>query len=282
MSFAPGGADLRRLPRRPPPALAAAPRLPRRDRPGAARRLRPGPPGRAGARARLRRRHRRRSASPRGCRGSTCTASSSSPPMPSSRGATPPRTACRSSVHEGDLRRPPAALRAARLRPRARQPAVPPAAGDRRAPTPGATARIARRGDRSPTGSTPGCAGSVPGGRLVLIHRTARLGEILAALAGRAGAVEILPIASRAGAAGARGCCVRARKGRARAAYPLLSLNLPRRKFARRRRRDAILPRCSGVLRDMAELLPDARLGGIDADVNNYECPQRRGAEGRE
>ena len=104
-------------------------------------------------------------------------------------------------------------------------------------PTPGRDLahREARR--RSPTGSTPGCAGSLPGGRLVLIHRTARLGEILAALGGRAGAVEVLPIASRAGRPAAR-VLVRARKGEPRAAYSLLSLNLPSRKFARRRRRD--------------------------------------------
>ena len=53
-----------------------------------------------------------------------------------------------------------------------------------------------------------------PGGRLVLVHRADRLDEILAALSARAGAIEVLPIASRAGRPASR-VLVRARKDRA-------------------------------------------------------------------
>jgi tRNA1(Val) A37 N6-methylase TrmN6 len=50
------------------------------------------------------------------------------------------------------------------------------------------------------------------GGTLVLVHRADRLAEVLAALGGRAGGVELLPVAPRAGAAATR-LLVRARKG---------------------------------------------------------------------
>ncbi|MSU88188.1 methyltransferase [Rhodobacteraceae bacterium 2CG4] len=53
-----------------------------------------------------------------------------------------------------------------------------------------------------------------PGGSLTLIHRTERLGDILAALAGRAGDIRVLPLAPRAGRPAGR-VIVRARKGRA-------------------------------------------------------------------
>jgi len=53
-----------------------------------------------------------------------------------------------------------------------------------------------------------------PGGSLTVIHRTERLGDMLAALAGRAGDVRILPLAPRAGRRAGR-VIVRARKGRA-------------------------------------------------------------------
>jgi tRNA1(Val) A37 N6-methylase TrmN6 len=52
-----------------------------------------------------------------------------------------------------------------------------------------------------------------PGGRLVLVQRTERLGEILAALGDRAGSVEILPLIPRDGRPAVR-ILVRARKGR--------------------------------------------------------------------
>jgi tRNA1(Val) A37 N6-methylase TrmN6 len=52
-----------------------------------------------------------------------------------------------------------------------------------------------------------------PGGRLAIIHAPARLGEILAALSGRAGSIDILPVSPRPGAP-ARRILVSARKGR--------------------------------------------------------------------
>lgn len=51
-----------------------------------------------------------------------------------------------------------------------------------------------------------------PRGRLALIHRAERLPEILTALAARAGAVEVLPLAARSGREAGR-VIVRARKG---------------------------------------------------------------------
>lgn len=51
-----------------------------------------------------------------------------------------------------------------------------------------------------------------PRGRIAIIHRAERLSGILGALAGRAGAVEILPLAARAGRDAGR-VIVRARKG---------------------------------------------------------------------
>ena len=60
-----------------------------------------------------------------------------------------------------------------------------------------------------------------PGGRLACIQRVERLPEMLAALAGRAGDVSVLPIAGRAGRAAKR-VIVAARKG-ARGPFRLLA-----------------------------------------------------------
>lgn len=51
-----------------------------------------------------------------------------------------------------------------------------------------------------------------PGGRLTIIHRAERLAAILPALAGRAGALRVLPLAARAGRAAKR-VIVQGRKG---------------------------------------------------------------------
>lgn len=53
-----------------------------------------------------------------------------------------------------------------------------------------------------------------PGGWLTLVHRVARLGEIFAALDGRAGDIELLPVAPHADRPAGR-ILVRTRKGRA-------------------------------------------------------------------
>ena len=100
----------------------------------------------------------------------------------------------------------------------------------------------------------------LPGGRLVLVHRTARLGTILAALEGRAGAVEILPIASRAGRPAAR-VLVRARKARAAplTLWPPLTFHEG---DAHAGDAKSYTVEAQRVLRGMAELLPDTRATG--------------------
>lgn len=115
------------------------------------------------------------------------------------------------AVHAGDVRRPPPALRALAFD---HVLANPPFHHATAAPAPDAGRDTALR---------EGAAGVAdwidaalrrlrPGGTLALVHRPDRLAAILAALDGRAGAVEILPVAPRAGAAATR-LLVRARKG---------------------------------------------------------------------
>jgi len=113
-------------------------------------------------------------------------------------------------VHEGDLRRMPAALRRLSFdHVLANPPFHPPAA----TPAPDAGRDLAHR-EAAPLAAwiDAGLRRLAPGGRLVLIHRAARHDAILAALAGRAGGAEILPVAARAGRPAGR-VLVRARKG---------------------------------------------------------------------
>jgi tRNA1(Val) A37 N6-methylase TrmN6 len=115
-------------------------------------------------------------------------------------------------VHEGDLRRPPPALRALAFDQVLANPPFHPA-GVSRAADPGRDAAH-REGEATLADwIDAGLRRLRPGGRLVMIHRTARLGAILAGLEGRAGAVEILPLAGREGRPAKR-VLVRARKGR--------------------------------------------------------------------
>lgn len=104
-----------------------------------------------------------------------------------------------------------------------------------------------------------------PGGRLVLVQRTERLAEILAGLGGRAGSVEILPLAPREGRPAVR-VLVRARKGRKAplTLFPPLTLHQGE---SHLRDGDDYTETARGVLRHMSELthsnmLRDARLGG--------------------
>lgn len=121
------------------------------------------------------------------------------------------------TVHEGDLRRPPAALVALRFDQVIANPpfyrggaaTAPRDAGRRRAHV-----EDADLGDWIGTGLRR----LRDGGWLTVIHRAERLGGILAALEGRAGSTLVLPLASRAGRVAGR-VLVRARKG---AAGPLV------------------------------------------------------------
>ena len=151
-----------------------------------------------------------------GAAGSSCTGSSCSRPTPSSPGATPPTNGLALTVHEGDLRRPPAALRALGFDHVLANPPFHPPRPRPAPPTPAATPPTARARPGSPTGSTPACAGCGPGGRLVLIHRTGRLGAILAGLEGRAGADRAAADRRARGPPGRAGAGARAQGPRAR------------------------------------------------------------------
>jgi len=161
------------------------------------------------------------------------------------------------AVHEGDLRRMPAALRGLGFdHVLANPPFHPPAA----TPAPDAGRDLAHR-EAAPLADwiDAGLRRLVPGGRLVLIHRAARLAEILAALAGRAGGAEVLPIASRAGAPAGR-VLVRARKGSGAPLSLLFPLTVHR-GSSHESDGETYTAEAQRLLRDMAVLAPDARQG---------------------
>ncbi|MFO1141353.1 MAG: methyltransferase [Amaricoccus sp.] len=163
------------------------------------------------------------------------------------------------TVHEGDLRHPPAALRRmvfdhVLANPPFHRP------DDTAAADPGRD--LANREGEASLADwiAAGLRRLAPGGSLALVQRTGRLGEILAALAGVAGGVEILPIASRAGQP-ARRLLLRARKG-SRAPISLCTPLTFHAGSAHERDGESYTAEAQRVLRDMGELLPDARLSG--------------------
>ncbi len=126
------------------------------------------------------------------------------------------RNACENSltlaVCGGDLRRPPEALRA---RPFDTVLANPPFHASAAATASGDPGRdLAHREAEADLGDwiAAGLRRLRPGGVFVLVHLPARLPAILAALDGRAGGIEILPIAPREDLPASR-VLVRARKG---------------------------------------------------------------------
>ncbi len=167
-------------------------------------------------------------------------------------------------VHEGDLRRPPAALRALSFD----HVLLNPPFHDRQAPAAADAGRdVAHR--EAEAGLADWIAAALrrlsPGGRLALIHRPARLGDILTALGSAAGGVEILPVAPRADAKASR-VLVAARKGRGGplAIWPPLILHeagayaLDANPYTRH---------ALEVLRGGAALLPGARGAGAGWDL---------------
>lgn len=161
------------------------------------------------------------------------------------------------TVHDGDLAAMPAALRAIDFD---HVLANPPFHGPGTAsPDPG---RALANAEATPLAQwiDAGLRRLRPGGCLALIHRTERLGAILAALEGRAGGTEILPLAGRQDLPAGR-VLVRTRKS---AKAPLL-LHPPftlHEGYAHNRDSDAYTRSARSVLRDMYPLLPDTRLGG--------------------
>lgn len=115
-------------------------------------------------------------------------------------------------VHEGDVRHPPAALRAESFDQVLMNPPYhPPAHVASRDPG----RDVAHREGEADLGAwiDSGLRRLRPGGRLSVVHSPARLGEILSALQGRAGGIELLPVSPRVGEP-ARRVLVSARKGK--------------------------------------------------------------------
>lgn len=117
------------------------------------------------------------------------------------------------TVHDGDLLQPPAALRALGFDHVLTNPPFYPAARATPPADPGRNGAH-REGVALADWIAAGLRRLVPGGRFGIIHRAERLAEILAALDGPAGSIEILPIVPRAGRPAGR-VLVRARKGSA-------------------------------------------------------------------
>ena len=164
------------------------------------------------------------------------------------------------TVHEGDLRRPPAALHGpgfdhVLMNPPFHVAAATPAADPGRD-------RANREGEAAIADwIDAGLRRLRPGGWLALVHRTHRLAAILAALEGRAGRAQILPVAGRAGRPATR-LLLRARKDRRGdlALWPPLILHEGSSHIVDR---DDYTSTARGVLRGVEGLLPDARLGSI-------------------
>ena len=154
------------------------------------------------------------------------------------------------TVHEGDLRRAPATLRALTFdhvlaNPPFFPPEAPPAAdpgrdtAQREAATPADWIAAALRRLR-------------PGGRVTVIHRTERLAALLAALEGRAGDIRVLPLAAREGRPAGR-VILSARKG-ARGPLTLLAPLVIHAGPVHLRDEDDFTPAAAAVLRDGAAL----------------------------
>lgn len=113
-------------------------------------------------------------------------------------------------VLQGDLLDPPEALRGRAFPWVMSNPPYLPAGRARAPEEPG---RRAARVETAPLGRWIGAclARLEPGGRLVLVHRADRLGELLAALEGRAGEIAVLPLWPKPGLPAVR-ILVRARK----------------------------------------------------------------------
>ncbi|MCQ0971280.1 methyltransferase [Paracoccus sp. TK19116] len=91
-----------------------------------------------------------------------------------------------------------------------------------------------------------------PGGHLLMIHRPERLNELLAALAGRAGAIAIMPIAAREGREAGR-ILLSARK-EAKGALRLLAPFVMHAASAHSGDREDLSPAASAVLREGAAI----------------------------
>jgi tRNA1(Val) A37 N6-methylase TrmN6 len=164
-------------------------------------------------------------------------------------------------VHEGDVAQPPAALRALRFDAVLMNPPFF-AATASASPDRGRAAARREGGAALAEWIDAGLRRLVPGGVLALVHRTERLGSILAALEVRAGGVEILPLAARAGRPAGR-VLLRARKGSrgSLVLHPPLTLHEGK---THRRDGESYTAEVQAVLRHGSELSVSTRTGSID------------------
>lgn len=114
------------------------------------------------------------------------------------------------ALHLGDVAAPPAALRQARFDHVMMNPPWFETGAASPAPDPGRD--TAHRGGKLAPWVDCALARLRPGGRLAAIQRAERVPELLAALAGRAGDIALLPVAAREGRAAKR-VILTARKG---------------------------------------------------------------------
>ncbi len=169
------------------------------------------------------------------------------------------------TVHTGDIRRPPPELLARTFDHVLMNPPYFPDGATR--------ARDAGRDRANREDAGTGIADWIdaglrrtrPGGHLTLVHRTERLAEILAALAGRAGSTEILPLAGRRRHPAERILlrCRKSRKGPLKL-LPALTLHAG---DTHLRDGDDYTVEATRILRQMSkimysDLLQDARIGG--------------------
>ena len=153
-------------------------------------------------------------------------------------------------VHEGDMARPPADLRALSFdHVLTNPPWFPPGA-----PAPEDAGRSRAHVEAAPVSEWIAAAlrRLRPGGRLAAIHRAEALGRILVALDGRAGDMRILPLAAREGRAAGR-VIVSARKG-ARGPLALLAPLVLHAGARHEADREDFSPSARAVLRDAAPL----------------------------
>jgi tRNA1Val (adenine37-N6)-methyltransferase len=166
-------------------------------------------------------------------------------------------------IHDGDICRPPASLRALSFDHVLANPPFHARGSATGAADPGRD-RANREGE---AGLADWIAAGLrrlrPGGRLALIHRTERLAEMLAALGSGAGGIEILPLVPR-GSRPASRLLLRAHKS-SRAPLTLYSPLTIHAGSSHAGDGDDYTEEASKILRGLSALLPDARLGGKSA-----------------
>ena len=155
-------------------------------------------------------------------------------------------------LHEGDVAALPAAVRARSFDHVIMNPPFHP--GDAAMPSPSEMRDRAHREGEAGLVTWIGAALArvTPQGRIVVIHRAERLPEILALLTGRAGAIEVLPLAARQGRAAKR-VIVRARKG-VRTPFRLLAPLVLHQGAAHLADQDDFTPAARAILRDGAAI----------------------------